>query len=497
MRQDSMVRPWPILLSLLLAGAAAAAQPPTTPPQTPAGGPPIASQPAAGQPAIPTLTLPEAIVRAITTNPRIASARAGVSAARATRRGADAEARTDASLNVGGRFQAPEVIIKEPIVTLAPLPGLPPGSPPVAQITGVKEDFQQTLRTFDPTLHITQPVYSGGRIQANKRAGRRGERAALARQQSEAQRLVLDVTYAYLNTLEDRHQATLTAALRQLQTERLDVGRVRQTSGVALPLEVSQLEADLATSVQNEINAEARVLQDAASLNSLVGNPVRQSLALVNLPVTPTPKPPMVVEVQPRPTPEQLRAMGLDRPDLRALREDVAQADAQVQAARAARRPQINLDGSSLFRIPETLMGGFAYSLGASILQSVFDGGRNRAKVEAARAERARRAAVLAEGERDMEVQVEQARLTLDAAEQRLAAEDRRVAAATEALEVARVRLRAGTIAPYEVTEVQTTLIRAQTDANTARFEVARARANLAFVTGVAYPETVPPLINR
>jgi outer membrane protein TolC len=187
--------------------------------------------------------------------------------------------------------------------------------------------------------------------------------------------------------------------------------------------------------------------------------------------------------------------MGLERPDLRALREDVAQANAQVDQARAARRPQISLRGSTLFRIPETLLGGFAWSLGASILQSIFDGGRNRAKVEAARAERSRRAATLAQGERDMEAQVEQARLTLDAAEKRLAAEDRRVAAAVEALEIARVRLRAGTIAPFEVTEVQTSLVRAQTDAIAARFEVARARANLAFVTGVAYPESVPQLI--
>ena len=46
-----------------------------------------------------------------------------------------------------------------------------------------------------------------------------------------------------------------------------------------------------------------------------------------------------------------------------------------------------------------------------------------------------------------------------------------------------------------EVTEAETVLVRAETSLVNARFELARARVNLAFVTGLAYPETVPGLL--
>jgi outer membrane protein TolC len=114
--------------------------------------------------------------------------------------------------------------------------------------------------------------------------------------------------------------------------------------------------------------------------------------------------------------------------------------------------------------------------------------------VEAAQAERARRVALLAVAERQADADVESARVGVDAAERRLAAEEKRVSAAAAAVDDARLRLAAGTAPPIEVTEAQTTLARAQTDATTARFEAARARVRLAFAAGQAYPEAIPAL---
>jgi outer membrane protein TolC len=144
--------------------------------------------------------------------------------------------------------------------------------------------------------------------------------------------------------------------------------------------------------------------------------------------------------------------------------------------------------------VPATFNGLFFWSLGASLVQSLFDGGRARAAVDQARAERARRAGVLEDAERQADEQVETARVALEAAEKRLDAEEKRIAAAEAGLDLARRRVRAGVAPPIEVTEAETTLTRAQTSALTARFDLANARVRLAFVAGLAYPESIPSL---
>jgi outer membrane protein TolC len=421
------------------------------------------------------LTLPEALSLALTTNPRLEVARAGTNAAKAQYRQARAQGMPNVELDVNGRFQGPEV-------SLAP-PKLPPGVK-----LGFPSGSFQPDRALEPGLNITAPIYTGGRVSSAKRAARSAVGAALLREQAEAQSLVLDVTSAYLDTLEAREQADLAAALRTLNTERLSVARVKQRAGTAIPLEVSQAEADLAASVQLEIEASARVGQTGAALNALIGRGVREPLVL-----EPVVTPAAAAAGKPL-TPEELEKLGLDRPELRAVREDIKRARAQVDQARAQRRPLVQFKTNLLGRLPETILGNFAWSLGASLVQSIFDGGKTRAQVEAARAELARTQATAGQDAREVAREVEQTRLALDAAEKREAAETARVAAAKEAVGVAVTRLRAGTVPPVEVTEARTTLTRAETDLLNARFEAARARVRLAYVTGMAFPEQVVPV---
>lgn len=436
------------------------------------------------------LSLADAIAMALRTSPRMEAARAGVDAARAQLRSAKAQGKPSLDLDVTGQFQGPEVRIDPS--AFAPKGGGSGGS------TGGKKPSLpgggvfQPAEQLQPELQATVPLYTGGRVSAGKRSATHAERAALLRQEEAGQSLVLDVTNAYLDTLEARRQADLAAVLRGLNQERLEVARVKVSAGTGIPLEVSQAEADLAASVQTEIDSRARVGQSGATLNVLIGRTATAPLNLASLPTVEPALPAPTPESMPL-TPERLRAMGLDRPDLRALREDVQRSHAEVDAARASRRPLVNLRSNALARIPETLLGGFAWSLGASLVQSLFDGGRSRAQVEAARAGEGSARANLREAERQSEAQVERTRLALEAAEQRLAAEETRVRAAREALEVAQTRLHAGTVAPIEVTEAQTTLTRAETDALTARFEAARARVVLAYAAGVANPAGVSP----
>jgi multidrug efflux system outer membrane protein len=447
--------------------------------------PALAAEP---QPSPAPLTLTDALSQALTSNPRLEEARAAVARARGEKRGARAEGRPSLDASAGQVFQGP------------------------SQSGPIKVN---STHQFEANLDLTVPIDSNGRIKAGKRGAAQAEKAALARAEGEAQRLVLDVTEAYLNAGQALQETTLVSELRRLNEERLRVARVRLTAGVAAPLEVSQTEADYADAVQREIEAQSRLRQVSATLNTLIGRPAAAPLVLAtdqrgsegvrergseggntagSTPNAQGPRPnaqrPTLPTLEAA-TPEEARSIGLARPDLRAMRADVGQADAGVDAARAARRPLAGISGNLVKRSPATFLGSWAWSLGASLAQSIFDGGRSRARVEQARADRARAGAALAEAERRADEQVEQSRVGLDAAEKRLAAEDQRVIAARDALDVARKRHAAGIAPALEVTEAETVLTRARTDALTARFEAARSRVRLAYAAGLAYPETV------
>lgn len=417
------------------------------------------------------MTLEAALAQALSTNPRLEVARSGISAAKARKRGAKAEGMPQVGVGVTGAAQGPTR-------SLGTGGTLTPG------------------RSLEASADISVPIYTGGRVKAGKKGAASAERAALARLDAEAQRVVLDVTASYLDTLDAQKQIDLAVDLTRLNRERLRIGRVRLAAGVGAPFEVTEAEADLAESVQQEIDARARLRQAGASLNTLLGQPAETSLQLAEV----SGQEPLPVSNNALPDnldAAQARELAKNRPDLQALREDVHTAEAGVDAARAARRPFVSLGSNLLRRVPETLLGGFAWTLGASLIQSIFDGGRSRAQVEAARAEQQRTGAVLASAERDVEAEVEQSRVALDAAEKRLAAEDQRIKAATEALAVARQRVRTGVAAGVEAVEAETVLTRARTAAETARFQVYRARVQLTYLIGRAYPQALQPQVAK
>lgn len=411
------------------------------------------------------LTLQDAVARALLVSPRLEVARAGTAGSRAQKRGAKAEGMPQVGIGGSGTAQGPAVSF----------PGggsLTPG------------------RTGQATADLSVPLYTGGRVKAGKKAASAAERAALAREEAAAQGLVLETTQAYLAVAEAQQQTALLATLRKLDQERLRIGRVRLAAGIAAPLEVSQAESDLAETTQQEIEAHARLKEASATLNTLMARPAETVVALAPVPESGAGTVVAVASTEPL-TPEQAREQSKTRPDLRALRDDVTQAEAGVDQARASRRPFVALGGNLVRRLPETLMGGFAWSLASTIAQTLFDGGRSRAQVEAARAERDRRGANLAEAERLAEEQVEQARVRLEASEERLTAEEQRVKTATDALEVSRRRFQAGVAPALEVTEAEAVLARARTDRSRAHYAVAQAQAQLAFTIGRAYPQTV------
>ena len=96
----------------------------------------------------------------------------------------------------------------------------------------------------------------------------------------------------------------------------------------------------------------------------------------------------------------ELRAIAdLNRPTLAAQREQINVAEANVDVARAARKPSIGASLTGALRNPASFLGRFTLGLGASIAQSLFDSGRSGYQIRQAREIVTPVAAKLAESE--------------------------------------------------------------------------------------------------
>ena len=136
----------------------------------------------------------------------------------------------------------------------------------------------------------------------------------------------------------------------------------------------------------------------------------------------------------------------------------------------AARKPSIGASLTGALRNPASFLGRFTLGLGASIAQSLFDSGRSGYQIRQARE-------VVQQAQQNLQNQnlqvagtIEQNVLAIDTSQQKLNDTEVGVVAAAGALRAAQTGYRAGTLTSVDVSDAQTALLQAQTDAVNANF---------------------------
>jgi outer membrane protein len=338
------------------------------------------------------------------------------------------------------------------------------------------------------------PVYNGGRVKAGTRAAQATARAQAAQTLQVEQDLVLSAATTYLAIVRNEQLVGVAESNLAVSQERLRVARVRFEAGAAARLDVLRAVTTLADAEQRRVVAGNDVAQAKATLNTLMGREPETPLRVVDINTFPTPaadqpataKYPDVSEK----SSTELRAIAENSsPTLAAGREQVKAAEANVDVAKAQKKPSLGLNLSAFLNNPATALGRFAASLGLGIAKSLFDSGRNKSLIAEARSnlEQVRQGL---EGERlTIFNQLEQSLLTADAAEHRLTSTDTAVVSAQEAVRSAQLGYEAGALTAVDVSDAQAALVAAQTEAVNARFDLALARARLAAAAGVLTPE--------
>jgi multidrug efflux system outer membrane protein len=154
------------------------------------------------------------------------------------------------------------------------------------------------------------------------------------------------------------------------------------------------------------------------------------------------------------------------RPDLRQAEAQLAAANASIDAARAATLPSLRLTGSvgsdasavsNLFSGPAAI-----WSLGASLAQPIFDGGRLRARVKEEEARGEQALALYRKAVATAVADVREAYANLDLTEQAFHAERNRVVSLARAHELARRGYGAGALSYLDLLDAERNLYQAQ-----------------------------------
>lgn len=227
-----------------------------------------------------------------------------------------------------------------------------------------------TTNTFGVSLNASYELDFWGLAQDNLRAAQYNARSALYAQRVEALTVTSDVANTYLDVLALRDRIQIAKNNVDAAKRILAITQAKVTNGISSNLDLAQQSAILA-GVQASIPAlEEQEREARYALAVLIGRAPEgfdvkaNTISGVSAPAV---------------QPDMPASLLVRRPDIAAAEANLISAHASVDAARAAFLPGIGLRGSggysnaaigSLFN-PESL----AWNIGASLLQSIFDGG--------------------------------------------------------------------------------------------------------------------------
>jgi outer membrane protein, multidrug efflux system len=242
----------------------------------------------------------------------------------------------------------------------------------------------------------------------------------------------------------------------EYQQKGLDLVNNRHTGGVASGLDVAQQQTVLDSSITQLHLLTQQRAQFEHAIAVLQGLPASQFTAPGRLLVA---KPPAVPITLPSDLLER-------RPDIAQAERQVESTFAQIGVARAAFYPSIGLGlggGFQSTKITSLLNGPSAiWSIAASALEPLFTGGRNRARLDFAKANYDDSVANYRETVLTSFQQVEDALSGLNALQDASQSQQRAVADADRALNLATVRYTGGLVTYLDVITAQETLLNNQ-----------------------------------
>jgi NodT family efflux transporter outer membrane factor (OMF) lipoprotein len=325
------------------------------------------------------------------------------------------------------------------------------GNRPLNGVVQPVQPYTQSVYTVPFSLSYEADLF--GRVRRNVEAANASLQSTAADLQNVQLVLTAELAADYFTLRELDAELGVVQESVGYQRKGLDLLNNRHEGGIASGLEVAQQAALLDSTVSQLALVQQTRAQYEHAIAVLVGQPA-SSLSVHTAPLQATP-PPVPLGV-----PSDVLER---RPDIATAERLMAYQNAQVGIARTAFYPHITLSGSgglqskdiaSLFSTPS-----FVWSLGADALQPIFEGGRNRANLAAARAAYDQSVANYRQSVLTAFQEVEDGISNLSTLSQALATQGAAVEDARRALEIANNRYIGGVTSYLDVINAQTTLL--------------------------------------
>jgi outer membrane protein, multidrug efflux system len=296
-----------------------------------------------------------------------------------------------------------------------------------------------------------------GRNLADARAADASLRASQYDQETVALTTTASVATTYFQLLALRDRLAYAKKNVENADRLLALTEMQLKAGLISPLQMAQ-QQNVVASQRAQLPAIAQQeRQAAASLALLLGRPPQgfevQAQSLSGL-AAPTVAPGLPSELLAR------------RPDVKRAEANLAAADANVGAARAAFLPTIPLTGSA--SVASTALNGLlngqnaAYAIAGSLLQTIFDGGALAAREDAAMARRKELLATYRSAALTAFSDVDVTLASVANLEEQERQQAKAAAAAAEAFRIAELQYRAGLVDYLNVLNSQTSMFQAQ-----------------------------------
>jgi len=311
-----------------------------------------------------------------------------------------------------------------------------------------------TTQRYDVNVRlVTFELDFWGRVSSLSASAKASYLATESAQRAFRLSLIADVANAYLSLLEMRERTQLAEATVKARAETRELTSRRRDAGASNDTDWLQAEGSYQAAVADLANLKQQQAAAENLLNLLVGEPM--------------------TEIKDLPAGRGLAEQGIDsdlfaglpadvlllRPDVLAAEQQLIAANANIGAARAAFLPNITLTGSVGTASP-TLSGLFdsgsrAWSFQPSIIQPLFDAGRNSANLDIAQA---RKVIAVAEYEKTIQQAFREVADLLSARDrlaEQLAAQQANADAQNRLLRLVEARYQAGIVSHLEVLDAE------------------------------------------
>jgi outer membrane protein TolC len=321
------------------------------------------------------------------------------------------------------------------------------------------------------------PIYTGGRTLALTEAAAAEADAVVQDREVARNDVKLEITRAYWAIITAR--ASLDVVGQALNRTAAHLADVRNQLNVGLIAPSDVLSAEAQRARQQMLHIEARNIVETTSVEfrRLVGLPPETDFALADLLQRPA--------APPREIAAAVDAARANRAERRSLEIRLGGAADRVSAAAAGRLPILTARGGYDLARPNPrifpLQAAWkpSWELGVNLNWSLFDGGRVRAEVAEADANRRALEERLKEIDATIDAEVRQRAADLDSAEAAIEAAEAEVRAAAEARRVIAERFAAGVATNTDVLTAQVALLQAELDRTRALANAQLAMARL------------------